>query len=43
MINLRLDLANMFLHFTNHWNLETPTVHRQHQTTSEDVSEYKVV
>ena len=41
IITLRFDLANMFLHFIDHWNLETPTVHSQ-QTTTEDISAYKV-
>ena len=40
-ITLRFDLANMLLHFINHWNLETPTSLNQ-QTTAEDVSAYKV-
>ena len=41
-VTLRFDLANMLLHFINHWNLETPTSLNQ-QTTAEDVSAYKVL
>ena len=41
-VTLRFDLANMFLHYINHWNLETPTAHNQ-QTPTEDVSAYKVL
>ena len=41
-ITLRFDLANMLIHFINHWNLETPTSLNQ-QTTAEDVSAYKVL
>ena len=38
----RRDLANMFLHFTNHWNLDTPSKQKQNMT-GEDFSEYRVV
>ena len=38
----RHDLANMFLHFTNHWNLDTPSKQKQNMT-GEDFSEYRVV
>ena len=38
----RRDLANMFLHFTNHWNLDTPSKQKQNMT-GENFSEYRVV
>ena len=42
VFTFRRDLANMFLHFTNHWNLDTPSKQKQNMT-GEDFSEYRVV
>lgn len=39
---LVMDLTRMFVHCVNHWKLESPTVHRSEEHTTEQTNAYKI-